>query len=162
MGRLALESRQSAALGRALADPSSGPSASLPPALAPFPRIARRRKSALEIAKLVLTWFVVLHLCYLAATSLLIIAYRHVDPPVTVLMAYRKWSFGWKIEAPRPVKLPKVPRYIRSMLVAIEDDKFYEHHGIDMEAFATRLTFKVRLAADDHLVFVDEDQFYCF
>lgn len=33
---------------------------------------------------------------------------------------------------------------------------------IDMEAFGTRLTFKARLTADDHLVFVDDDEFYRF
>jgi monofunctional biosynthetic peptidoglycan transglycosylase len=140
LGWAALESKQAAALCRALAllPVSPGPAEtgiSLPPELLPFPPALRRRRDGGEIARLVLAWVIALQLCYLAATALLISIYRYVDPPVTVLMAYRTWSFGWKIEAPRPIRLPKVPRYIRSMLVAIEDDKFYEHHGIDFEAF---------------------------
>jgi monofunctional biosynthetic peptidoglycan transglycosylase len=141
LGWTALESKQASALCRALAvlPGSPGPAEpglSLPPGLLPFPPALRRLKDGGEIARLVLAWVIAIQLCYLAATTLLISIYRYVDPPATVLMAYRKWSFGWKIEAPRPVRLPKVPRYIRSMLVAIEDDKFYEHHGIDFEAFA--------------------------
>jgi monofunctional glycosyltransferase len=148
LGGPALESKQAAALGRSLALSSAESSLTLPPDLSPFPppsprlpllpalALALRRRGPLGMAKSILAWIIALQLCYLAAAGLLISIYRHIDPPVTVIMAYRKWSFGWKIEAPRPVRLPKVPRYIRSMLVAIEDDKFYEHHGIDMEAFA--------------------------
>jgi monofunctional biosynthetic peptidoglycan transglycosylase len=60
-------------------------------------------------------------------------------------MAYRKWFFGWKIKAPAPVQLKKVPRYIRSMLVSVEDGKFYEHHGLDFEAFARAREINKRL-----------------
>ena len=75
------------------------------------------------------------HLAWIMATSVLIIAYRWVDPSATVLMAYRKWGYHWKLEAPRQIALKKVPAYLRSMLVAVEDDTFYEHHGISMAAF---------------------------
>ena len=75
------------------------------------------------------------HLAWMMATSVLIIAYRWVDPSATVLMAYRKWGYHWKLEAPRQIALRKVPSYLRSMLVAVEDDTFYEHHGISMAAF---------------------------
>jgi monofunctional biosynthetic peptidoglycan transglycosylase len=140
LGWAALESKQTAAIGRKLALPSHEIGAALPPELSPFPQPSRRtrdaREIALEAAKLALAWILALQLAYLAAAALLISVYRFVDPPATVLMAYRKWTFGWKIEAPRPLRLAKVPRYIRSMLVAIEDDKFYEHHGLDFEAFA--------------------------
>jgi monofunctional biosynthetic peptidoglycan transglycosylase len=140
LGWAAFESKQAAALGRALAAPSAEALRSLPEGLVPFPPPSKRRKSACEIAsriaRLILAWMIALQLSYLVATSLLIAIYRFVDPPVTVLMAYRRWSFGWKLAAPKPLRLPKVPRYVRSMLVAIEDDKFYLHHGIDMEAFA--------------------------
>jgi len=155
LGWSALESRQAAALGRSLASPESG--LVLPRYLSPFPppsprlrlipslRLALRRRGLIGIAKSILAWVLALQLCYLAAAGILISIYRFADPPATVLMAYRKWSFGWKIEAPRPVRLPKVPRYIRSMLVAIEDDKFYEHHGIDMEAFTRAREINKRL-----------------
>ena len=72
---------------------------------------------------------------YIGITSVLVLCYRFVDPPATVLMAYRKWGFGWKIEAPRPKPLTSTPLYIRRMLLSVEDYKFYEHFGIDFEAF---------------------------
>jgi monofunctional biosynthetic peptidoglycan transglycosylase len=87
----------------------------------------------------VLRWLglavIYVHLAWIMATSVLIIAYRWVDPSATVLMAYRKWGYHWKLEAPRQIALRKVPAYLRSMLVAVEDDTFYEHHGISMKAF---------------------------
>ncbi len=146
LGWAALESKQAAALGLSPERFAGEGAIALPPELLPFPpKPPRRRPSALGIAKAALAWLIAAQLCYLAAAGLLISIYRFVDPPVTVLMAYRKWSFGWKIEAPKPVRLPKVPRYIRSMLVAIEDDKFYEHHGFDMEAFARAREINKRL-----------------
>ena len=90
-------------------------------------------------ARKLLRWLglavIYVHLAWIMATSVLIIAYRWVDPSATVLMAYRKWGYGWKLEAPRQIALKKVPAYLRSMLVAVEDDTFYEHHGISMAAF---------------------------
>jgi monofunctional glycosyltransferase len=135
LGWAALESRQSAAICAALSRPAAEPLFDPPGELLPFPAATRRRRGLGEIARLVFAWIVALQLCYLAATAILINVYRGVDPPATVLMAYRKWGFGWKLTAPRPVSLAKVPRYVRSMLVSIEDGKFYEHHGLDFEAF---------------------------
>jgi monofunctional biosynthetic peptidoglycan transglycosylase len=114
-----MESRQAVAIAREIL--------SLPPA-------PRRRATVGGVLRLILVWTLALHLCYLLATAILIAAYRHVDPPATVLMASRKWFFGWDLQAPRPVSLRKVPRHIRSMLIAVEDGKFYEHHGVDLDA----------------------------
>lgn len=140
LGWAALESRQAAALALGLASSSA-----LPALLLPFPAPARRRRALREILRLCLAALIALQLCYLLATAILITVYRHVDPPATVLMAYRKWFFGWKIKAPAPVQLKKVPRYIRSMLVSVEDGKFYEHHGLDFEAFARAREINKRL-----------------
>jgi monofunctional glycosyltransferase len=149
MGWARLESRQSAALGRALALPLTESGLAPPPELAPYsPLPPRRRKAvgfALHVARAALVWILAITLCYLTAAALLISVYRWVDPPVTVLMAYRSWRFGWKIEGPKPLRLAKVPRYVRSMLVSIEDYKFYEHHGIDLEAFERAREINKRL-----------------
>lgn len=75
------------------------------------------------------------HLVYIVFTSTLIITYKFIDPPYTVLMSYRALGYGWKLEKPIPVSIKKIPVYIKSMLVSVEDGKFYEHHGIDMAAF---------------------------
>jgi len=82
---------------------------------------------------------------YVLATSLLVACYRFVDPPATVLMAWRKYGFGWKPTAPRPLPIKKVPAYIRRMLVSVEDGKFYEHHGLDFEAFRNARAINERI-----------------
>ena len=80
-------------------------------------------------------WFVLLaHLFWIGTTSLLIASYKFVQPSATVLMAWRAWGDGWKITPPRPVSLRSVPVWLRSMLVSVEDYRFYEHHGFDLEA----------------------------
>ncbi len=75
------------------------------------------------------------HLVYIVFTSTLIFTYKFIDPPYTVLMTYRALGYGWKLEKPIPISIKKVPPYVKSMLVSVEDGKFYEHHGIDMDAF---------------------------
>jgi monofunctional biosynthetic peptidoglycan transglycosylase len=139
IGWAALESKQVSCLAKALAQSRSLELEGLlrlPAELLPFPQPSRRRRSLLDILKHILVWLIAIQLCYLLATGILISAYRHIDPPATVLIAYREWFFGWKVQAPRPVSLRNVPRYIRSMLISVEDGKFYEHHGLDFEAFA--------------------------
>lgn len=84
---------------------------------------------------LALKVFLAVHLAYIAATSSLILLYTFIDPPATVIMPYRSIGYGWKLSKPIPLKLGKIPAYLRTMLVAIEDGKFYTHKGIDLEAF---------------------------
>lgn len=92
-----------------------------------------------SLAGRILSWVLkavlIAHLAYIGLTMALILAYKFVNPPFTVLMPYRAIGYGWKIQPPRPLKLKTVPAYIRNMLVSVEDGKFYTHRGIDMEAF---------------------------
>ena len=88
-----------------------------------------------RIAVFLLKTVLFIHLGYIALTSAFIVAYKFVDPPFTVLMPYRAIGYGWKLQKPIPLPLKKVPSYIRSMLVSVEDGKFYSHFGIDFEAF---------------------------
>jgi monofunctional biosynthetic peptidoglycan transglycosylase len=140
------EARRARALASLLSAASveaSSPFSALPAGLGPFPAeppgrqwpAGRLKRAARAIGLLLLA----LQLSYIAATSLLIVAYRRVDPSVTVLMAYRRWIYGWSLEAPRPGKLGRLPSFVRSMLVAVEDGKFYTHHGLDFEAFERAL-----------------------
>jgi monofunctional biosynthetic peptidoglycan transglycosylase len=126
---------------------SAGKDSGLPESLQPSPQPPARRSRltlgrALGLAGLAVLY---VHLAWIMATSVLIIAYRWVDPSVTVLMAYRAWDDGWKLERPRDLALKQVPAYLRSMLVAIEDDKFYEHHGLDFQAFERAREINARL-----------------
>ena len=138
-----LDCLQARALAAALADHSSA--LVLPPPLEPLAPPARRRFGPLVFLKRLVLVLVAAQLCYMAATSLLIAAYRFTDPSATVLMAVRAWKYGWKLERPRPLPLRRVPVYVRSMLIAIEDDKFYQHHGVDLEAFKRAREINARL-----------------
>lgn len=87
----------------------------------------------------------IIHIAYVALTSLCILAYKFTDPVYTLLMPYRAIGYGWKIQKPVPIPLNRVPAYARSMLVAVEDGKFYSHFGIDFEAFKRAREINERL-----------------
>lgn len=88
-----------------------------------------------RILAFILKTVIIIHLAYIGITSFCIIAYKYTNPAFTVLMPYRAWGYKWKLVKPIPLPLKGVPSYIRSMLVAVEDGKFYDHFGIDFEAF---------------------------
>jgi monofunctional biosynthetic peptidoglycan transglycosylase len=88
-------------------------------------------RAILLCAKLVLS----VHLAYIVATSSLIFLYKYLNPPAIVLMPYRSIGYGWKLSKPQPLPLSRIPSYLRTMLVAVEDGKFYTHKGIDLDAF---------------------------
>ncbi|MGO8694772.1 MAG: biosynthetic peptidoglycan transglycosylase [Rectinemataceae bacterium] len=133
LGWAYLDARQARALALSLSTRSTVFELPLP--LAPFPSRPRRRFGLGRLLKYLGLTLLTLQLCYMASTSLLIAAYRFVNPSATVLMAFRAWDYKWKTERPRPVPLRRVPFYVRSMLVAIEDDDFYRHGAIDLAAF---------------------------
>lgn len=84
---------------------------------------------------LILKLIVFIQLGYILLTSSLILVYKFVNPTFTILMPYRALGYGWKLEKPKPLPLKKIPLYVRSMLISVEDGKFYSHHGLDFEAF---------------------------
>ena len=87
-------------------------------------------------------WF---HVWYLGVTCLLVVCFTIITPAATTLSLYRKFVDGWKITRPIPVSLPRVPKTARQMLVSVEDYRFYEHHGIDLEAFQRALEINKQL-----------------
>lgn len=96
---------------------------------------ARRPTTLKRVIIFILKLVLFVHIGYIALTSSFILAYKFVNPPFTILMPYRAIGYGWKIQKPIPIALKKVPLYVRSMLIAVEDGKFYSHFGIDFEAF---------------------------
>ncbi|MBU0935996.1 MAG: transglycosylase domain-containing protein [Spirochaetes bacterium] len=78
---------------------------------------------------------VYMHIVFVATTTLLIVVYKKVDPPFTVLALSRKYFDGWTIQPPQPATLETLPKTLRFMLVAVEDSKFWTHPGFDLEAF---------------------------
>ncbi|GAB1455312.1 MAG: biosynthetic peptidoglycan transglycosylase [Spirochaetia bacterium] len=87
----------------------------------------------------------VFHLWFIGTTSLLIVCFATIDPAATTLSVYRKHVDGWKVQRPIPTTLKKIPLNARRMLVSVEDYKYWEHHGIDMEAFSRALEINKRI-----------------
>ena len=56
------------------------------------------------------------------------------NPPGTALMVYRGVTVHQKVRPLRFVPLRQIPRVARSMVVRLEDYRFYTHHGVDLGA----------------------------
>lgn len=97
---------------------------------------SRWPRLALKLARALVLGFCLFHVWYISVTSLLVICFASMDPAATTLSVYRKYVNRWDIVKPVPATLSNIPRTTRRMLVSIEDYKFYEHYGIDMEAFS--------------------------
>jgi len=123
----------------------AGTSAVLPPVLTrarSLPLIGRPAKERGRLGQVLIKGLRVIfravvyfHIWYVCTTTLLVACFGFVDPAATTLSVYRKYVDGWKIVRPVPTELRKIPKTARRMLVSIEDYKFYEHFGIDFEAF---------------------------
>ncbi|HEY9054032.1 MAG TPA: transglycosylase domain-containing protein [Rectinemataceae bacterium] len=98
----------------------------------PAQKLARGLKRLLGCILKLALWF---HAVFIVLTCLLIFLYKFVNPAYTLLMPYRSVGYGWKLQKPIPLPLAKVPIYVRNMLVAVEDGKFWVHKGVDLEAF---------------------------
>jgi len=56
------------------------------------------------------------------------------NPPVTALMIYRGATVHQASRPIRFVSLRQIPRVARSMVIRLEDYRFYSHHGVDLGA----------------------------
>jgi monofunctional biosynthetic peptidoglycan transglycosylase len=56
------------------------------------------------------------------------------NPSVTALMIYRGVTVHQKARPLRFVPLRQIPRVARSMVIRLEDYRFYHHHGVDLGA----------------------------
>ncbi|HSV56622.1 MAG TPA: transglycosylase domain-containing protein [Magnetospirillaceae bacterium] len=112
------------------AEPEAGATAAHPEA----PGTPALRGRILKTARAALRWIAFAHLWYILVIASILVVYREVDPPVTVLMAYRKVVDGWKLSPQRNVQLSKVPSLVRRMVVSVEDGRFFHHSGVDLSA----------------------------
>lgn len=121
--------------GAGVPEPARAP---VPPvSLPPSPSRARILKARAVLGRVLRTagrGIALAHVWYVLTVALLLLVYRSVDPPVTVLMAYRSGVDGWNLAPQRNVQLAKVPVLARRMVVSVEDGKFYSHNGVDFEA----------------------------
>lgn len=85
------------------------------------------------------------HIVFIASTALILFIYKWVTPIGTTLELVRKYSYHYKIKQPIPVQFKSIPLYVRSMLIAIEDYKFYNHHGFDLEGIKRAIEINSRI-----------------
>jgi monofunctional glycosyltransferase len=91
-------------------------------------RIAARFLRALVVAA------VGLHAALFALVFLGSLVLLKWNPPFTALMVWRDLT-GHQVPHPvRFVPLRQIPRVARSMIIRLEDYRFYSHHGVDLGA----------------------------
>lgn len=116
------------------------PDEDVAPALWPRPsdralgRLARAGRMAWKLCGILLSALLWFHAVFIGVTSILVLCYRWMDPPVTVLMFYRKFETGYSISRPQALRLEDLGRRRRDMLIRVEDWSFYRHHGFDLGA----------------------------
>ncbi len=81
--------------------------------------------------KLLLKIIFYAHITFIFLIAIFSIFYINSEPPYTVLMVHRD---GFKAEQPSFVALNKIPNSFQLDLLNLEDGKFREHYGIDLEA----------------------------
>lgn len=91
-----------------------------------------RRKRAISWPRRIIGWIVKLMLAFIIISMLWVLAYRFVNPPVTVTMigdiiegrgAHKQW-----------MPISQIDRDMVRASIAAEDSKFCSHHGFDFEA----------------------------
>lgn len=90
-------------------------------------------------------FFLYFHIVFIAATSLTIVLYKWITPIGSTLELVRKYKYHYKVRAPIPVHYKTIPLYVRSMLIAVEDYKFYTHHGFDLEGIKRAIEINTRI-----------------
>ena len=91
-------------------------------------RIAVRLLRALVVAA------VGLHVALVALVLLASLLLLKVNPPFTALMLWRGVTAHQSARPVRFVPLRQIPRAQRSMVIRLEDYRFYSHHGVDLGA----------------------------
>lgn len=96
------------------------------------PKYKRRRARSGSLVGRVIGWVVKLILAFLIASALWVLAYRFVNPPITVTMlgdifAGRGAARDW-------MPIDQIDRDMVRGAIAAEDSKFCSHHGFDFEA----------------------------
>lgn len=72
---------------------------------------------------------------FLLVSVIWVLAYRFINPPITLLMVIRKVSTEGKAPIKKNwVKLEDMSNHIKRAAIASEDDLFYQHYGFNFKA----------------------------
>src|SRR5690349_13521344 len=105
----------------------------------------RRRSRAL---RRLLAWLGSLVAAFLLTLGAVIVAYRFVRPPLTPLMVVRVLeglpARRWVGVTKRWVDLKRVSPMLVLAVLAAEDTRFFEHHGVDLDALQRAAAYNAR------------------
>lgn len=77
---------------------------------------------------------IALHAIFFSFIFFMSIFLNFANPPFTSLMFYRNIKNKYPFKQSKFIEIKKIPDRAKSMLLKIEDYKFYKHCGIDFEA----------------------------
>jgi monofunctional glycosyltransferase len=96
--------------------------------------VAKPARIAGKLARALLGLVVLGHLALLAVILFASLGLLVVNPPFTALMVWRSLTSHQKVQPVRYVPLRQIPRVARSMVIKLEDYRFYQHAGVDLGA----------------------------
>lgn len=79
-------------------------------------------------------WVVVFHVAFMCWTSLSLLLFRVIDPPVTMLHLLRINFNPLALHFPSALDQEEIPADVKRGLVLVEDGHFYKHWGVEPEA----------------------------
>ncbi len=96
--------------------------------------VARPARIAARFFRAVVIFVIAAHAALVFLVLLASLALLRWNPPVTALMIYRGVTVHQTSKPIRFVSLRQIPRVARTMVIRLEDYRFYSHHGVDLGA----------------------------
>jgi monofunctional biosynthetic peptidoglycan transglycosylase len=97
-----------------------------------IPRYKRRRKSSGSVIGRIFGWIIRVILAFLILSVLWVLAYRFINPPITITMAGD--LIAGRGAAREWMPISRIDRDMVRASIAAEDSKFCSHNGFDFEA----------------------------
>jgi monofunctional biosynthetic peptidoglycan transglycosylase len=107
--------------------------------------VAKPARMAGKLARVLIALVVFCHATLILGILLASLALLRVNPPVTALMVYRGITVHQRSRPIHFVPLRQIPRVARSMVVRLEDYRFYSHHGVDLGALREAWTINTAI-----------------
>jgi monofunctional biosynthetic peptidoglycan transglycosylase len=108
--------------------------------------VAQPARIAEKLARVFVLLVLLGHAALILIVLIASLALLRGNPQVTALMLYRGATVHQKTHAIRFVPLRQIPRVVRTMVIRLEDFKFYRHAGVDLgairDAWAINRTIK--------------------
>ncbi len=111
----------------------------------------RSKLENLKIVSIFVTKFAIFFNCFLFALFFFIAIYLKIfNPTITPLMVYRV-GFGLsKLHAPTFIPYENIPQDFKNLVLCVEDQSFYQHHGFDISAINQAITSKMKTGKYKH------------